>query len=116
MKRILSLLLSAVLLCGCVFALASCGALSGEYKNELTGASYEFKGNKFVYNAAVAAFDAEGTYEITEDEDGDKFITLTYTKGEGEDEAGKPLPFSQGEKDGKKYIQIGYIAVYYLVK
>ena len=115
MKKILSLVLAVVLLCGCVFTLASCGALSGEYKNEITGASYEFSGKKFVYNAAVAAFDSEGTYEITEEDDGDKFITFTYTKGEGEEEAGEKIPFSEGEKDGKKYIQIGF-ATYYLVK
>ncbi len=116
MKRILSLVLAVVLLCGCMLTLASCGnMLSGEYKNELTGASYEFSGKKFVYNAVIAAMDSEGTYEINEDEEGKKTITFTYTSGEGEEEAGKPVHFSQGEKDGKKYIQIG-IATYYLVK
>ena len=114
MKRILSLVLSVVLLVGCVFTLASCSMLFGEYENEITGASYEFRGNKFVYNAAIAALDSEGTYEIVEDGE-DKFIIFTYTNGEGEEEAGTKIPFSQGEKDGKKFVQIG-LATYYLVK
>ena len=36
-------------------------------------------------------------------------------EAEGEEEAGTKIPFSQGEKDGKKFVQIG-LATYYLVK
>ena len=108
MKKLLSLVLALVLLCGCMFTLASCGGLSGKYESGLT--TYEFKGNNFTRTTSIAGFSysASGTYEITEEGE-DKFITLTYTSGDEkakEDEAGVALPFVSGAEEGVKYIKI----------
>lgn len=116
MKRILSFVLAAVLLCGCVFALASCGGkkLSGKYKADigLYTITYEFKGNEFTcVRTTVAAnisHTASGTYEITEDEEGNMFIAFTY--GEDSDESAKEdaakLPFAEVKENGVEYIKI----------
>ncbi|MBP3605865.1 MAG: hypothetical protein J6J66_04630 [Clostridia bacterium] len=110
MKKILSLVLAVVLLCGCMLTLVACGGgLSGKYESGLT--TYEFKGKNFTRTTSIGGFSytAEGTYEITEEDD-DQFITLTYTSGDDkakEDEAGVALAFSKGEEDGVKYIKIG---------
>ena len=116
MKRILSFVLAAVLLCGCVFALASCGSkkLSGKYKADvgLYTITYEFKGNEFTCVrttvAASISHTASGTYEITEDEDGNMFIAFTY--GEGSDESAKEdsvkLTFAEVKENDVEYIKI----------
>jgi len=118
MKKFLSLALALVLLCGCMFTLASCfgGGLSGKYTAGLT--SYEFKGNKFTRTVSVGGFThtASGTYEITEDGD-QSFITFTYTDGdeEAKEEGGVTLALSKGTEDGKDYIKFGeFLAVKYI--
>ena len=114
MKKFLSLALALVLLCGCMFTLASCGGgLSGKYTDKLTGlTSYEFKGNKFTCTVGAGNFTytASGTYEITEDGD-QSFITFTYTDGdeEAKEEGGVKLALSKGTVDGKDYIEFGKV-------
>ena len=115
MKRSLSLVLAAVLLCGCVFALASCGkTLSGKYQTDAVAytATYEFKGKEFTCVRTVKLLNvshtASGTYEITEDEQGNSFISFTYGEDADEDakEEAAKLAFVKGEEDGVKYIKI----------
>ncbi|MBR2325627.1 MAG: hypothetical protein IKA53_06255 [Clostridia bacterium] len=114
MKKFLSLALALVLLCGCMFTLASCGGgLSGKYTDKLTGlTSYEFKGNKFTCTVGAGNFTytASGTYEITEDGD-QSFITFTYTDGDedAKKEGGVKLALSKGTVDGKDYIEFGKV-------
>ena len=112
MKKFLSLALALVLLCGCMFTLASCfgGGLSGKYTTATGLTSYEFKGNKFTRTVSVGSLThtASGTYEITEDGD-QSFITFTYTDGdeEAKEEGGVTLALSKGTEDGKDYIKFG---------
>ena len=114
MKKFLSLALALVLLCGCMFTLASCGGgLSGKYTDKLTGlTSYEFKGNKFTCTVGAGNFTytASGTYEITEDGD-QSFITFTYTDGDeqAKEDGGVKLALSKGTVDGKNYIEFGKV-------
>jgi len=118
MKRILSLVLAAVLLCGCVFALASCGkTLSGKYEMDATiyTKTYEFKGKEFTCvrsNKTLGLSQtASGTYEITEDDEGNTFIAFTYGEDASEEakEDAAKLAFVKGEEDGVKYIKIAGI-------
>lgn len=123
MKKFLSLALALVLLCGCMFTLASCGGgLSGKYSYTdpiLSGkTTYEFKGKEFTrtYTLGGATFTASGTYEITEDGD-QSFITFTYTDGDedAKKEGGVKLALSKGTVDGKNYIEFGKVlAVKYI--
>ena len=111
MKKFLSLALALVLLCGCMFTLASCGGgLSGKYTDATGLTSYEFKGKNFTRTVSVGnlAYTASGTYEITEDGD-QSFITFTYTDGdeEAKEEGGVTLALSKGTEDGKDYIKFG---------
>jgi hypothetical protein len=114
MKKFLSLVLALVLLCGCMFTLASCGGgLSGKYTDELTGlTSYEFKGKNFTCTVGAGNFTytASGTYEITEEDD-KSYITFTYTEGdeEAKEDGGVKLAFTKGEEDGKNYIKFGKV-------
>ena len=116
MKRFLSLALALVLLCGCMFTLASCGnTLSGKYQLDAAvyTKTYEFKGSDFtcVREAFGVSHTASGTYEITEDEDGNAFIAFTYGEDADEDakEDAAKLSFVKGEEDGVKYIKIAGI-------
>ncbi|MBQ8268737.1 MAG: hypothetical protein IJZ24_03525 [Clostridia bacterium] len=122
MKKFLSLALALVLLCGCMFTLASCGGgLSGKYSytDPISGkTTYEFKGKEFTrtYTLGSATITATGTYEITEDGD-QSFITFTYTDGdeEAKEDGGVKLALSKGTEDGKDYIKFGKVlAVKYI--
>ena len=113
MKRIVSLVLACVLLLGCVFSLASCATmLMGTYTNETLKTTYEFSGNKVTKKTPSLLGGTtvyEGTYEIKEDAENEGKYTITFTWGEDadkEEDGGVALPFSQGEKDGTKYIEI----------
>ncbi len=88
MKKVLALVLALSL----VFVLVSCGkTISGTYSAKvdafgLAGAEvvYKFSGSKVTVTATASVFgfekvvESDGTYEITEDEDGDQKITFTF--------------------------------------
>ena len=115
MKKIISLALVCLMLACSMLTLASCG-LYGSYKNGQT--TLTFKGdtvtvvieNEIMGSIVTTTYEAE--YEIIEKDDS-RTIKFTYAEG-----ADKYLPlmgektFSEGEKDGKKYIQIGLITYY----
>ena len=117
MKKLLSVLLAALLLIGCIMTLASCGGLSGKYEADLVVAdvSYTFKGsNKVVVVIEPIIGDdvvLDGTYELTEDEAGNKAITITFTDNSSEEakQYGGTLAFSEGVEDGDRYVKIGGI-------
>ena len=119
MKRILSLVLAAVLLCGRVFALASCGnnpsgTYVGEMKTEILGmelasvsVTYKFSGKNYslTYAGDIAGFGGsldpqEGTFEVIKAEDGTMKIAFTPA---GETEAAPAVPYEKGED----FIKIG---------
>ena len=117
--RIVALSLIAVMM---VCALASCAkTISGTYEAKvgvdgLAGytATYTFSGKKVtaVKKAEIAGFEKEtelkGTYEITENDDGELQITLKF-ETEDDDVKSGTFPFSEGEEDGVKYIKIAGI-------
>ncbi len=109
MKKIISLLLVCVLLVGCVFTLASCGALSGEYKESITGnIVYKFSGNSFTMTIDNIIGDdtvVEGTYEVNEDEGK---ITFTTTNEDGEKKTSTES-FVKGTEGDVEYIKIGIV-------
>lgn len=115
MKRILSLVLSVVLLVGCVFTLASCGnnpsgTYVGEIKTEVAGidlasisVTYEFEGKNFkvTYAGNLGGLGGsldpqEGTYEVSKADDGSLQITFTV-EIDGETETSDPLPYEKGD-------------------
>ena len=111
MKKTISVLLVCVLLLGCVFTLASCGKkLSGKYESSLgSGAYYEFSGDEITYSRKSLLGGnvvTTGTYELTEDEEGNSVIVITYGDNEDEDAKSGTFPFSEGEENGVKYIKI----------
>lgn len=100
LSRVLALLLSAVLLAGC---LAACGNknLSGTYKALVagTGASYTFDGETatvdlFVLGAVVTSF--SGTYELNEERSKITFYFGSTTSAEAKDYSGT-YDFSENE-------------------
>ncbi len=78
MKRIVSALLVCVLLAACVFTLVSCGPLSGTYSGTLCDLT--FSGNKVT--ASIGDDSIEGTYEVTEDDKGNKSISFDFIESE----------------------------------
>ena len=103
--RILALCVVAVMIC---MTLASCGGLSGTYKNDglfgFGATELEFKGNKMLVN--MGGIEAEAKYSIK----GDK-ITIEF-QDEDEDKADISDIFEllDGEHDfekGDDYIKIG---------
>ena len=126
MKKIISAVLVCVLLLSCVLTLASCAnVLFGKYEHvfgsENLGykVTYEFSATKVVVTrqGVSAIVDTkpvvtEGTYKISENEEGEKTITFDFGgKDAGDDvpEEGVTVGFSQGTKDGKSFIEIGGI-------
>ena len=106
MKKIITLMLSAVLIVGMMFTLVSCGnKLSGLYEGTLI--DLEFSGSKVV--ASLGDEKLEGTYKIEKDDDGKKTISFDFVDTSEESSSlekaiddllkGK-LPFSESE-DGK---------------
>lgn len=115
MKKTVSTILVCVLLVSSLFVLASCG-LNGTYKAGITTLKFSF--DKVTITDSVEVLGAvttktyEAKYKIEETEDG-KTITFTY-EGDADQHLairGKQT-FSEGEKDGQKYIQIGIITYY----
>ena len=116
--RIVALSLIAVMM---VCALASCAkTISGTYEMKADAvvasytATYTFSGKKVtaVKTTGIAGFEKttelKGTYEITEDDDGELQITLKF-ETEDDDVKSGTFPFSEGEEDGVKYIKIAGI-------
>ena len=111
--KVLSLVLVVAMVC---VLFASCGkTISGTYKGEvdafdLAGAEvvYKFSGSKVSVTATAFIFGFEktveydGTYEITENEEGELEITFTFEDEDAEKYSGK-FSFAQGED----YIKIG---------
>lgn len=98
MKKILSLILVATLLCACVFTLASCGNKpSGTYKDEAGFVTLEFKGNKVTVSALGES--KSGTFKIVKDGE-DLEIEITMEVGDE-----KETESSSYEK-GDDYIKI----------
>ena len=84
MKRIISALLACVLLVGAMFTLVSCGnTLSGTYEG--TFYDLKFKGDK-VSVIVKGEVLLTGTYEIEEDDDGDKTISFDFVDEDKADE------------------------------
>ena len=111
MKKIISMSLVCVLLISCVLTLAACGkTLSGKYSMSVAGieTSYEFSGKNvtITYPKLMGTGTLEGTYEISETEEGKTIITFTFEGDEAEDYKGE-YSFAEGEEDGTKYIKIG---------
>ena len=115
MKRIISTILVCVLLLGCMMTLASCSKmLMGKYEAAISDenkTTYEFTPFGVTKTTSIGAFGfaktetVEGKYKIAENEDGKLEITFTW---EDSDDT-VTLPFSQGEEDGVKYVEIGLV-------
>ena len=114
MKKIVSIILAFTLVLGMLFSLASCSKmLSGKYTNSTLETSYEFVGNKVTRTSPSIAslFGSsekvvkEGTYQITEAEDGTFTITFTWAEDDVE-----TLAFSEIEENGEKSIKIGIVS------
>ena len=132
MKKIISTVLLCVLLVSSLFVLASCNTISGTYGGEVDlvlakyKVTYEFKGNDVTVTSQLTSsigslnpVSVSGTYEIGEDEEGNKTITFDYSDSEEEADGaakeGTALSFNQGKDDNGKYIEIAG-AKYYEVK
>ncbi len=115
MKRVISAVLVCVLLVASVFAMASCGKmLSGKYELDaiVGGKTYEFSGSKVTITYEVVGFEksVEGSYKISENDEGETVITFTFdAEEEDSDDFAGEFSFSEGEDDGVKYIKIGGI-------
>ena len=93
MKRILSLVLSAVLLCTCIFALASCGtSLEGKYSGSIDSSVFDEadvltitfgKENAVSLSLTISAgetYTASGTYKLENEADhGHEVMIFDYT-------------------------------------
>ena len=123
MKKVLSTVLVCVLIVGSLLSLASCGnTISGTYEGEVNliaakyTVTYSFKGNsveiKRQLSSDIVSLNpavVNATYEIKEDENGNKTITFDYGDADTEDgmqEEGVALSFSEGTEDGVKFIKI----------
>ena len=118
MKRIISTILLCVLLLGCVMSFASCGKLlMGKYEAELDAGiagsktTYEFSVFKYTKTTVTQVLGVdnttvqEGSFKITENDEGEPIISFTY-EVDGVEEISN-LSFAQGEENGVKYIKIG---------
>lgn len=123
MKKVLSALIVCVLVLGSLLSLVSCGqTISGTYEGEVDlyiakyTVTYAFNGNSAEITSTVSGAGGSytsdpvtATYEIKEDENGNKTITFDYGDADTEDsmpEEGVALSFSEGIEDGVKFIKI----------
>ncbi len=111
MKKIISMTLVCMLLIGCVLTLASCGkTLSGKYSagSGVLGTTYDFSGKNVTITFYLFGTEttAEGTYEITTDENDKEIITFTFESKDAEDYNGE-FSFTEGTEGGVDYIRIG---------
>lgn len=106
---------SLVVIMACML-LASCGGPSGKYAGKVY--TLEFKGSNVSvsWKGFVDSYTMTGTFEMGEDDNGNKTISFTWPEGESylEDAAytvpkgifGKNLPYNEGSDDSGKYIEI----------
>ena len=133
MKKTISTILVCVLLMGAIFSLSSCevaGFVFGTYANTdevtlplfgttTTTVTYEFSGKDVTITTAIKngnnsnTSTTEGTYEIGENEEGEKIISITTPTDDGSKT--KDYSFNSGKDDGGAYIEIGGVR-YYSVK
>ena len=113
--RFIAVAMVAVMLC---LTLASCGkTISGKYEAEIDvllasyTATYEFSGNKVEITkksttilGTVDTLTLNGTYEITEKDDGTMEITITLENDDDDIKSGTYV-FEEGEN----YIKIGLV-------
>jgi hypothetical protein len=131
MKKTISTILVCVLLVGTLLSLASCevlGMVIGTYSRTYTNLlgqevteTWEFSGKEVTKSTTSTKLVGEGTntsteymeYEIGENEDGEKIISLTVTTDNKSTTT--DLKFNSGNDDGGSYIEIGGVR-YYSVK
>ncbi len=80
MKRTLSLILAVAMLACVVLTLVSCGGLSGTYEFQTIGnlGAHDLKFSGSKVTVIIGDNELEGTYEITEDEEGNKKISFDF--------------------------------------
>ena len=131
MKKTISTILVCVLLVGTLLSLASCevlGMVIGTYSRTYTNLlgqevteTWEFSGKEVTKSTTSTKLVGEGTntsteymeYEIGENEDGEKIISLTVTTDNKSTTT--DLKFNSGNDDGGSYIEIDGVR-YYSVK
>ena len=125
MKRTLSLILAIAMLACVALTLVSCG-LSGTYEGTLF--DLKFSGSKvtIIVGDGENAKELQGTYEITENDDGKQYIAFDFIDEEEADDdqksvlkvadaiLGSKLPFS--EEDGTIKIGSGLLALKFTKK
>ena len=118
MKKSVRILAVALALLMVTFVFASCGkTISGTYEAEIDitimkyTATYEFSGSKVSITkktttilGTVDTVEFEGTYEITENDDGTMEITFDIENGDDQIKSG-----TFAFEEGKDYIKIGLI-------
>jgi hypothetical protein len=111
--KIMALALVAVMVCA---VLVSCGGPSGKYAG--TVYTLEFKGSdvSVTWKGFLDTYTMTGTFELGEDEQGNRTISFTWPEGESylQDAAyataksvfGKNVKYNEGSDDNGKYIEI----------
>ena len=120
MKKTISTILVCVLLVGTLLSLASCemfGLVTGTYAKTTeflgveTTTTYEFSGKEVTVSTVTTMGNTSttsnktGEYEIGENEEGQKTITLTFTNEDGEGTV-TTYTFNSGKDDNGAYIEL----------
>lgn len=120
MKKTISTILVCVLLVGTLLSLASCemfGLVIGTYARTAevfgieTTTTYEFSGKEVTISTVTkmgntsTTSNKTGEYEIGENEEGQKTITLTFTNEDGEGTVTR-YTFNSGKDDNGAYIEL----------
>lgn len=120
MKKTISTILVCVLLVGTLLSLASCemfGLVTGTYSRTAevfgieTTTTYEFSGKEVTISTVTkmgntsTTSNKTGEYEIGENEEGQKTITLTFTNEDGEGTV-TTYTFNSGKDDNGAYIEL----------
>lgn len=120
MKKTISTILVCVLLVGTLLSLASCemfGLVTGTYARTAevfgieTTTTYEFSGKEVTISTVTkmgntsTTSNKTGEYEIGENEEGQKTITLTFTNEDGEGTV-TTYTFNSGKDDNGAYIEL----------
>ena len=120
MKKTISTILVCVLLVGTLLSLASCemfGLVTGTYARTTevfgieTTTTYEFSGKEVTVSSVTTMGNTSttsnktGEYEIGENEEGQKTITLTFTNEDGEGTV-TTYTFNSGKDDNGAYIEL----------
>ena len=120
MKKTISTILVCVLLVGTLLSLASCemfGLVTGTYARTAevfgieTTTTYEFSGKEVTVSTVTTMGNTSttsnktGEYEIGENEEGQKTITLTFTNEDGEGTV-TTYTFNSGKDDNGAYIEL----------